>query len=74
MSPDLSTSVSCPSLEPYTYLGRPQTLRHEDGDGLDKNGPHRFIGLTTWSPIGRNFGKDLGVWPYWRCVTDCGLL
>jgi hypothetical protein len=49
--------------------------------GLDKNGPHRLICLTTWSSVGRIVWEGLGGvillaevchwWQTWRFQKTC---
>lgn len=34
-----------------------------------KMAPMASTPLNTWFPVGGMFGKELEVWPHWRCVT-----
>lgn len=43
-----------------------QAVSSQDCEGLNKNGPHRFMCLNTCSPIGGTVWEELGVSPYWR--------
>lgn len=40
--------------------------------GSNKNGPHKFICLYTWSPVDGTVWERVGGVYYWRCALAAG--